>query len=244
MASHEVSERDASADGVSAHPPELLAIVVADGDTPSRDELDAAWPGWSAGATWVVAADGGARGAERLGLPLDRIVGDGDSLGAGDLERFGRQGIPIDLSPAEKDESDTELAMLAAIDLGATAIVVLGAFGGPRLDHTLANVGILALSALGGRPCVLLDGRTRVSLLRGPGSVTLVGRGGDIVSLLPFGSAVEGVTTDGLRYPLRDEPLPAGPARGLSNVRLGPTCGISVRQGHLLIVESPATLLE
>jgi len=224
--------------------PARLAIVVADGDTPSRDELDTAWPGWSTGAAWVVAADGGARGAERLGLPIDRIVGDGDSLGAEDLQRYGRQGIPIDLSPADKDESDTELAMLAAIELGATAIVVVGAFGGPRLDHTLANVGLLGLAALGGRPCVLLDGRTRVSLLRGPGSITLVGRGDDIVSLLPFGSAVEGVTTEGLLYPLRDESLPAGPARGLSNVRLGPACVISVRRGYLLIVESPATLLE
>jgi len=231
-------ERDGS------RPSDRAAIVVADGDIPTREELDVAWPGWAAGARWIVAADGGARGAELLGFAIDRIVGDGDSLGPDDLRRFRRRGVPIDLSPADKDESDTELALLAAIELGAAAIMVVGAFGGPRLDHTLANVGLLALPALAGRPCVLLDGRTRVSLLTGPGRMTVAGRPGDIVSLLPFGPAAQGVTTQGLRYPLRDEPLPPGPARGLSNVRLGATCGIAIDAGHLLIVESPATLPE
>ena len=221
-----------------------VAIVVADGDVPERDELDRAWPGWAVGARFVVAADGGARGAERLGLAIDRIVGDGDSLGSDDLERLRRSGVPVELSPAEKDESDTELAMLAAIEMGATGIVVLGAFGGPRLDHTLANIGLLALPALGERPCVLLDGRTRVSLLRGPGAITLVGRPGDLVSLLAVGASVDGVTTEGLRYPLRAEPLPVGPARGLSNVRLGASCEVAIEAGRLLIVESPATLLQ
>ena len=221
-----------------------VAIVVADGDVPERQDLDRAWPDWSAGVRWVVAADGGARGAERLGLAIDRIVGDGDSLGQEDIDRFRHAGVPIDLSPAEKDESDTELAILAALDLGASAIVVVGAFGGPRLDHGLANIGLLALPALGGRPCVLLDGRSRVSLLTGPGQVELGGRVGDLVSLLPFGSAVDGVTTEDLRYPLRGESLPPGPARGLSNVRLGTTCRIAIAVGRLLIVESPATLHE
>ena len=66
-------------------------------------------------------------------------------------------------------------------------------------------------------------------------------RVGDLVSLLPLGDGVEGVTTSGLQYPLTDEPLPAGPARGLSNVRQEAAATVTVRRGLLLIVESPAT---
>ena len=61
---------------------------------------------------------------------------------------------------------------------------------------------------------------------------------GATVSLLPFGGDVEGVTTQALRYPLLDEPLTAGPARGLSNVRTGADAAVAIRRGRLLIVES------
>jgi thiamine pyrophosphokinase len=75
-----------------------------------------------------------------------------------------------------------------------------------------------------------------------PVTLQLEGAVGDIVSLLPFGPGVEGVTTDGLEWPLRDEPLPAGPARGLSNVRARPDATVTLRAGLLLVVETPATL--
>ena len=70
----------------------------------------------------------------------------------------------------------------------------------------------------------------------------LDGRPGDIVSLLPFAGPAAGVTTTRLEYPLKDEPLDVGPARGLSNVRLGPSAAVSLRRGSLLVVETPATL--
>ncbi len=220
----------------------LHALVVADGDIPTRPALDAVWPGWSEGLRLVVAADGGARGAERLGFTIDLVVGDCDSLGEADIARLAAAGVEIRRVPAEKDESDTELAMLASIERGATALTVVGALGGSRLDHALANVALLALPALEGRPCELLDPAARVRLLTAPATLDLPGQPGGIVSLVPFGDGVEGVTTDGLAYPLREEPLPAGPARGLSNVRLGDTARVGLRAGRLLVIESPVTL--
>jgi thiamine pyrophosphokinase len=89
---------------------------------------------------------------------------------------------------------------------------------------------------------MLLDDRTRVRLLTGPASLELEGRQGDVVSLLPFGADVEGVVTRGLQYRLRDETLEAGPARGLSNVRVETAAEVTARSGRLLVVESPATL--
>ncbi len=224
------------------------ALILADGDGPARGELDAVWPGWDSAVGLVIAADGGARLAGGLGVTIDRWVGDGDSLPEADIAALQAAGVPLERTRPDKDESDTELAVAAALRLGADGIIVVGGLGGPRVDHALANIGLLAMPALAERTAVLLDGRSRVTLIRAPGpdgaavSRRLPGRPGDTISLLPMGPGVEGVTTKGLVYPLADEPLPPGAARGLSNLRSSPDAVVVLRRGLLLIVESPARL--
>jgi thiamine pyrophosphokinase len=226
----------------------VRALVLADGDGPRRSGLDATWPGWDMDVGLVVAADGGARLADALGLPLDLWVGDGDSLGSSGIAALEARGVPLQRAAPDKDESDAELAVRAALAHGATDLTILGALGGRRLDHALANIGLLAHPALAGGRARLLDEHIRVTLIDAPGPdgrpihAGLVGRIGDLVSLLPWGARVEGVTTNGLRYPLRDEPLDAGPARGLSNVRERAEASVAVRSGRLLVVESAASL--
>jgi thiamine pyrophosphokinase len=226
----------------------LRAIVLADGTPPTRPGLDRAWPGWDASIGLVIAADGGARLAKPLGFRIDRWIGDGDSLDPAELAALREAGVPTELVRQDKDESDTELAVLAAAG-AASDITILGALGGLRVDHAIANLGLLAHQQLVGRDVRLLDDRSRVSLLQSVGANTdgqvtreLDGRVGDLVSLLPMGDSVEGVTTDGLRYPLEDDRLVAGPARGLSNVRLSRRARVSIRSGRLLVIETPATL--
>jgi thiamine pyrophosphokinase len=226
----------------------MQAIVLAGGDVASRRAIDAAWPGWLAADALVIAADGGARHAPALGLRIDRWIGDGDSTDPADLAALVAAGVSVEHVPTDKDASDTELAVGLAVDAGADEIVILGAMGGLRADHALANIGLLALPSLGGRRVVILDASVRITRLSAPDADgrpvawSLAGRVGDIVSLLTVGDGVAGVTTRGLRYPLSDEPLPAGPARGLSNVRIEPDAAVTVRSGTLLFVESPATL--
>lgn len=215
-----------------------LAVVIANGAVPDRSALDGAWPGWSDGLGLVVGADGGARAARSLGLTLDAVVGDGDSLAADELPGFRAAGIEIEAWPTSKDASDLELAVERALRADPRRIVLLGAFGGGRLDHLLANVWLLGLPALRGRDVAALDATARVRLLTGPGSIELVGRADDLVTLIPFGGDAAGVTTEGLAYPLSDEPLPVGPSRGLSNVRSAPAAVVSVRAGRLLIIET------
>jgi thiamine pyrophosphokinase len=222
-------------------PPDVHAILVGDGDVPTRAALDAAWPGWDADAGLVVAADGGATKALAAGLAPDLVVGDADSLGPDGLAAVRAAGILVELAAVEKDESDLELAVAAAVVRGATRLTILGALGGARFDHALANAWLLAHPALIGRVAVLLDDATRVRLLdatAAPAEVRLDGAPGDLVSLFPFGVDAVGVTTTGLAYPLRDEPLRSGPARGLSNVRSGPEARLALRAGRLLIVET------
>jgi thiamine pyrophosphokinase len=220
------------------------ALVVAAGDVAERGHLDAAWPGWADGVTDVIAADGGYVLARGLGLAVDLLVGDLDSLApelAADAEQAGTAVLRV---PVAKDESDTELAALEAVRRGATRVTVLGAFGGPRLDHALANLWLLAHPGLAGVDVVLLDEASRAWLLTAPapdGTAVvrgLPGRVGATVSLFPLGGDVTGITTQGLRYPLRDEPLRTGPARGLSNVRTVADASLTVRRGRLLVVEA------
>jgi thiamine pyrophosphokinase len=226
----------------------MQVIILADGDVGSRAALDAAWPGWLSADARVVAADGGARHAATLGLAIDRWVGDGDSLGEPGIQALAAAGIPIERSRPDKDASDTELAVQAALALGATRLTVVGALGGPRLDHALANLGLLAMPELAGLDVRLVATDARVRLLVAPDaagaavSLTLAGRIGDLVSLLPVGDHATGVTTDGLVYPLHDEPLLVGRTRGLSNVRDAAEATVMLRMGRLLVVETPATL--
>ncbi|MEO7664951.1 MAG: thiamine diphosphokinase [Candidatus Limnocylindrales bacterium] len=222
-------------------------LVLADGAAPDRAALDAAWRGWDDRIDAVVAADGGARLAGPLGLAIDRWVGDGDSLGADAVEALRAAGVRVDLARRDKDETDSELALLAATEVpGVGRITILGALGGPRVDHALANVGLLGHPAAAGLAVEILDPGARIRLLdagmTGPGSsMDLGGRTGDLVSLIPLGE-VDGVVTSGLRYPLRGEPLPPGLARGISNVREDAHAAVTIRSGRLLVVEVPATL--
>lgn len=217
------------------------ALVLADGSVAPTTALDESWPGWSAGIDLVIAADGGARHGPALGRPIDLWVGDGDSIGEAELASLAATGVPIRRSPVDKDESDAELAVVAAVDAGARRITILGALGGERVDHGLANVWLLGHPRLAGRDVRLVDAAARIRLV-GPGRADLGGRIGDLVSLLPFGGDASALVTDGLRYPLRGESLASGPSRGLSNVRDAGDASITVGSGRILVVETPATL--
>ena len=217
------------------------ALVLADGSVEPAPEIDRAWPGWSDAVDLVIAADGGARHAPALGVRIDRWVGDGDSIDASALEDLARAGVAIARSPADKDETDAELAVVAAVEAGARRVTIVGAMGGERLDHELGNIWLLAHPRVAGRDARLVGARTRIRLI-GPGRADLTGRVGDLVSLLPFGGDATGITTAGLRYPLRDEPLLIGPSRGVSNVRERADAAVEIQTGRLLVVETPVRL--
>ncbi len=219
------------------------AVILADGAAPTRAALDEAWPGWDDGVDLVVAADGGARHATALGLRLDRWVGDGDSIDPADLNALAVSGVRIDRVEREKDASDTELAILAALESDAGAVTILGGLGGVRTDHALTNVALLEHPALAGRAVRLYDERAaRIRLLTGPGELELAGRVDDLVTLVPVGGSASGVTTRELRFPLVDEMLASGSSRGLSNVRTAPRAAVSLRGGRLLVIETPVTV--
>jgi thiamine pyrophosphokinase len=195
----------------------------------------------------VVAADAGAIHAAGLGLRIDRLVGDGDSIPPGLLAQLERASVDIVRASVDKDETDAELALLSAVESGADEISIVGALAGERTDHALANVGLLAHPALAGRRARLYDHRAaRITLMVAPASngepvtAVLQGRPGDVVSLIPVGADAVGVTTSGLRFALHGDTLTLGRTRGVSNLRTRSDAQVTLESGRLLAVETPA----
>lgn len=182
----------------------------------------------------VIAADSGALAALELGYVPAFVVGDLDSLSPAAVTDLQHRGSRIVQAPVHKDETDTELAIELALQQGATRITVLGALGGERFDHAIANLLLLA-----SYPATLIeiaDGNARGWFLRGPGEALIEGQQGDLLSLLPLMASADGVRTENLRYPLRAEPLRFGQPRGVSNVLLSERARVALDEGLLLIV--------
>src|SRR6266700_7218787 len=185
-------------------------------------------------ADYVIAADGGAATALSYSCTPSIVVGDFDSLDPTLQEQLREQGIHLIQAAIEKNETDTELAVQVAIERGARAITLLGALGGERFDHTMAN--ILLLADIETVPAKIVDGPSTCWLLRGPGSSFINGQKGDLLSLLPLTGEATGVRTKGLYYPLHGETLRFGKPRGVSNVLTQEHAEVSLVGGMLLVV--------
>lgn len=209
----------------------MKAVVVASG------ALDAADAARITADVLVIAADGGATHLERLRRRPDRLIGDLDSVDDALVQRLVAQGTLVERHAVDKDASDTELALEAAIDAGATSIVILGALGAERLDHELANLLLLADPAFAGRDVRIVRGATTVRTIGPGGRLDLEATVGSIVTLLPIGGDVSGVATAGLRWRLESAVLRFGRSRGLSNEIESRPASVSIGEGSLLVIE-------
>ncbi len=184
-------------------------------------------------ADLIICADGGLRMARRLGVAPQVAIGDFDSAPMRWRSWATSVGAAVVRHPAEKDKTDAELALDYAVARGATEVELFGALGG-RLDHLLANVALLLNAADRKVRARIVDGVVEAFLAR-PG-VPLTARRGDLVSLLPLTSVTAGVSTRGLKYPLRNATLTQGSSLGVSNVVVSIPASVSAPRGRLLVV--------
>jgi thiamine pyrophosphokinase len=203
---------------------ELDAVVVASGEGPELTLPP---------AETVVAADGGLLRARALGLGVDVVVGDLDSATPEALAAAEAEGARIVRHPQAKDATDLELALDEVVALGARRVLVVASAGG-RLDHLLGSVLLLAEERYAGLELDALVGDALVHVVRG--ERTLRGAPGELLTLVPLGGAADGVTTDGLEYPLRGETLAPGTTRGVSNVFLETEAHVTLERGVLLAI--------
>ena len=146
------------------------------------------------GADAVICCDAGMRHAKALGIDPDYIVGDFDSTASEVLEYYKAKNIPIRQFPTRKNETDMELGIILALELGATDLVLFGGIG-DRFDHTLANAHYLLSLLKKGVRARLVDDKNCVEVI--DQHLTLHGKVGDLVSTLPLSMEVTGITLKG-----------------------------------------------
>ena len=199
--------------------------------------------GGDGGADLVIAANGGLRWAQKLGVQVDVVVGDMDSVDGAALAEAEAGGAEIVRHDPDKDATDLELALRLACDRGASSITLIGGHGG-RPDHFLGNIALLAALPKGVQAQALM-GQTEIFVTHGHGisgtgkqgeELVLSGKPGQLVSLIPWGGDAAGIKTEGLRWPLAAETLPLGTSRGISNEMTGTKASVSLESGTLLVI--------
>ena len=176
---------------------------------------------------FVICADGGYDSAVKNNITPSVVLGDMDSV-----EKAPEDSI---VYPTEKDETDSEIAIDYAIEKGFSEVILAG-FTGTRLDHTLNNILLLKKLADKGVSGVIVDDNNEIYYLRD--RLTLPGRVGSILSVIPVFGNLFGITTKGLKYPLDNETLYFGKSRGISNVFLDKSCEITVTSGEGIVIKS------
>ena len=180
---------------------------------------------------FIIAADAGFRRLSPYGISPDVLIGDFDTIGnIPNIEKTIR-------FPAEKDVTDTELALMHGIKLGFNKFVICGALGGKRLEHTLANIFVAGKYSVQGCDITLTDGITECILIHNK-SISFSEKESGFISIFSVGSDAKGVTLQGLKYELCDSTIPCLSSLGVSNEFTGKISTVSVKDGILAIVKN------
>lgn len=208
----------------------MKTVVVLGGELAAGPRVKAALES----ADFVIAADGGAERLDRIGVIPDVVIGDLDSIPDARLEELRNRVPEILRYPTRKDATDAELALDEAVARGATYITVAGAFGGPRTDHEMANVLLLAAPSMRGRDVRLLTELFEAWAVCDSKRV-FAAQPGDTVSLVPVGDAVAGVATHGLEWKLDNATLTVGSTYTISNAATSSQATVSVETGTVIL---------
>jgi len=208
----------------------MKAVVLAGGKIENYDKVKK----YLCESSLIICADSGIEHAFNMGIIPDLLVGDMDSISPEAAAKVQKLSIEKHTYPSEKDYTDTELAIDIALSKGVREVILLGGLG-DRPDHSLANIYLMVNFKRQGLDLKLAGEKWEMFLIDKMAEVT--GKKGDILSLIPLSPEVAGVNTEGLYYTLKGETLYMGPTLGISNVFLGNTARVTIKQGLLLAVK-------
>ncbi|MEI6602541.1 MAG: thiamine diphosphokinase [Clostridia bacterium] len=188
----------------------------------------------------LIGVDSGADHINFMGLRPNLIIGDFDSISKSTENDFSK--VEKLVFPPEKDMTDGELALREAVKRGYTEIIFFGSMGG-RIDHLLQNIFLLELAdSLGAHATIEYDKGTLELLTENNTEVVFKVAKGNTVSLIPISSIVEGVTTEGLRYSLKNAKIERGSSLGVSNVAdinaVNKKVTVSLKKGKMLVIKN------
>jgi len=181
----------------------------------------------------IIAADSGWHNAQRLGVKPQVLLGDFDSIGTGELPDV----VEILQVPAEKDQTDTELAIETALKEGCSDLVFLGATGS-RLDHSLGNIFLLEGLLKQGIHAEIVNENNRLYLKNRSFILYRNTTCGDFLSLLPLSETVEEVTLTGFKYPVEQLTFYRERTLGISNEITEEEAKVEFLRGTFIVVES------
>ena len=186
----------------------------------------------------IIVCDRGLEALYQLKIIPNHVVGDFDSVSSEVLEFYKKQTqIIFHTYNAEKDNTDTDIALKLATRLKSSKITILGALG-KRMDHAIANIHILKDALEAKIPCQILDEHNRIYLINKETTLEKEKVYGKYVSLIPLTSTVEGLTLTGFKYPLNHYTLPIGTSLGISNEMIEDIAHIKMDKGILIVIES------
>ena len=187
---------------------------------------------------YVIAADAGLEVLRPLHISPNAVVGDLDTVDKKVLEEYQNQpDIEFEIHKPEKDETDTELALLTAARQGCEAVDILGALGG-RMDHAIGNIQLMYQFFCQGMEVNIYDARNRLYLLGGHKVFHREEVYGKYISFLPMTETVEGLTLRGFKYPLQRRTIGLGTSLCISNELKREEGILELEKGVLLCVEA------
>lgn len=208
----------------------MKAIIIVNGEINSSEKIK----NECLGSDIIIAADGGANIAYREGIIPNYIIGDLDSIEEDVLNHFMGLGTKIERYPSEKDYIDTELCLNKALDLGATKVVYIGAVG-DRLDHNIGNIHLLYKTVKKGIDSYILSETADVYICKD--NLSISGKKGDTISIVPLSTDIEGITLKGFKYPLNNASFNFGDVFGTCNELLDEKAYIEIKKGCLAVIK-------
>lgn len=189
-------------------------------------------------ADYIITVDGSWEKLKRCGLDfqVDLLIGDFDSLNQSKLQV--PDNVEVKKYPHQKDKTDLELAVDEAIKLNPRKITIFGALGN-RIDHALANILMLEKIARRNIRGKIINDPHRIYAVFPGYSLQFPAKINDVISLIPITKNVEGISTEGLKYVLKNESLCRTPTRGISNLAISPSIKVENKQGILLVIHQP-----
>ncbi|MFZ5352624.1 MAG: thiamine diphosphokinase [Bacillota bacterium] len=188
----------------------------------------------AASADFVICADGGIRHAKRMSVIPDVIIGDLDSAADEHIEYYKGKGVSFIRFDSDKDKTDTQLCLEYALDF-SKEIIMLGSLGS-RIDHALANISLLKLALDRGIKACIMNEKNEIYMISD--EITIKGRPGEYISLLPASTKAEGISISGALYELNDAVMELGNPYGVSNEFVKEEIYIKVLKGYLLVIKA------
>jgi len=189
------------------------------------------------GYSLIIAADRGLEALNRINVMPDFILGDFDSAGTDILSEYRNKSIPVITYPSHKDDTDTQLALELALEQNPEVIDITGATGN-RLDHTMANIGLLGMTLEKNVDARILDPNNKIYLKDNNFIIKKENQYGDFVSFLPFNGRVKGLKLKGFKYPLDGITLDAASSLCISNEIMDDEAKIEFEEGILIVFET------